>query len=105
MVAITTAPVPPARNATAGPARHGCPARRSRRIPARYSPAATRTATSTGRSRAQDVTTRAGVSAGGPSYTRPGYPCAAGARPALVPPDVRTALALGRRLAVVRGYL
>ena len=69
MVAMTMAPVPPARNATAAPAGHRCPARCSRRIPARYSPAATRTARSTGRSSVQEVNARDSVSAGGPLYS------------------------------------
>src|SRR5580658_299413 len=68
MVASTMAPVPPTRKEKVRAAGHGCPARRSRRTPARYSPAATSTATSTGRSSVQDVTTRDSVCAGGPLY-------------------------------------
>src|SRR5262252_11154882 len=65
MVAITTAPVPPIRNATARAPGHGCPVRRARRTPARYSNATASTATSTGTSRVHDVTARDTVSGGG----------------------------------------
>jgi hypothetical protein len=65
MVAITTAPVPPMRNATAQARGHGRPDRRTRRIPARYSTATASTTTSTGTSTVHDVTALAGVSGGG----------------------------------------
>jgi hypothetical protein len=60
MVAITTVPVPPIRKATAQARGHGCPHRRIRRMPARYSNAAASTTSSTGRSSVHDVTARAG---------------------------------------------
>jgi hypothetical protein len=71
MVAITTVPVPPIRNATALARGHGWPDRRVRRMPARYSNATASTTTSTGTSSVQEVTARAGVSSGGPVYTPP----------------------------------